>query len=222
MGDTATIAALRERIRAIEGGSRVVHARRPSGVEALDTLMGGLVRPGLVELMGREGSGAVRLALQLTAEETRRRRRVAWVDRAGMLYPPAALELGVDLDRLIVVRPPSAGIEGGRHTGTWAVEQVLRSGCFGLVVITEALDEGGGPVAEHRFAGVRWRQAAEKGGCTGLFVSRTQKFGRLLQPDVRLGIEGRRLTVLRDKQRHAGARGVLPALPETVDPWAKP
>jgi hypothetical protein len=78
-----------------------------------------------VEIAGAEGCGAVRLALRLVAEETRQRRRVVWVDRARTLYPPTALEMGVDLDRLLIVRPPSVGLEGGRHAGTWAVEQGL-------------------------------------------------------------------------------------------------
>lgn len=196
--------------------------RAASGIAGLDTLIGGLVRPGLVELTGPEGTGVDRLALSLVAEQTRRRQRVAWVDRSRSLYPPAALAAGVDLDRLLVVRPPAAGAEGGRHAGTWAVEQVLRSGCFGLVVVSEALDAQGHPFAEHRFAGTRWRQAAEQGGCTGLFVTRSPQLRRLLQADVRLGVEGRRLTVLRDRRRTSGAVGLLPPWPESLDPWAQP
>ncbi|MCB9672557.1 MAG: hypothetical protein H6734_23980 [Alphaproteobacteria bacterium] len=214
MGDAVTIARLREQIRALEGGARVEGHRRLSGLPALDTLLGGLVQPGLVEISGPEGSGGVRFALALVAEETRRRRNVVWVDRARSLYPPAALAAGVDLDRLLIVRPPSSCAEGGRHAGTWAVEQVLRSGCFGLVVATEGLDPLGQPQQEHRFAGSRWRQAAEQGGCTGLFVTRSPSLRRILQADVRLGLEGRTLTVLRDRHGASGGRALLPPWPE--------
>lgn len=222
MGDAATLAELRERIRNLEGGPRVEACRQPSGLPSLDSLIGGLVRPGLLEITGPEGSGAVRLALAIVAEQTRRRRRVAWIDRARTLYPPAALASGVDLDRLLVVRPPAAGAEGGRHAGTWAVEQVLRSGCFGVVVVTEALDPQGRPFPEHRFAGNRWRQAAEQGGCTGLFVTRTPSLRRILQADVRLGIDGRRVTVLRDRQRTSGGMALLPPWSRALDPWTPP
>jgi hypothetical protein len=220
MGDAATIDALRARIRAIEGGGQRSTARRPSGLATLDTLADGLPRPGLVEIAGPTGSGAVRLALELVAAQTRQRRRVAWVDRDRTLHPPAALAQGVDLDRLLIVRPPAVGREGGRHAGTWAAEQLLRSGCFGLVVVTEPLDTEGRPVSEHRFAGVRWRQAAEQGGSTGLFVTRSRALRRALGADLRLGLDGRRLTLLKDRQRPMGAQALLPPWSEQVDPWS--
>lgn len=219
MGTAATIANLRAQIRALEGGCRVDVARRPSGMASLDGLTGGLPRPGLAEIAGEEGSGAVRLALAIVAEQTRQRHRVAWVDRSRTFYPPAALAHGVDLDRLLLIRPPAAGKEGGRHAGTWAVEQLLHSGCFGVVVVTEALTSEGRPIAEHRFAGVRWRQAAEKGGSTGVFVTRSKALRRALGADLRLGVEGRRLTVLKDRQHHMGATALLPPWEEVVDPW---
>ncbi|MEZ4318129.1 MAG: hypothetical protein R3F61_11515 [Myxococcota bacterium] len=214
MGGVVSIADLREQIRALEGGPRVVRARVPSENPTIDGLIGGLARPGLVELSGPAGCGAVRLALSLVAAETSRRRWVAWVDRERTLHPPAALALGVDLDRMLIVQPPATGAEGGRQAATWAVEQLLRCGCFRLVVVTS---EAG--VAEHRFAGTRWRQAAEKGGSTGVFVTRDAKSGRSLQPDVRLQVEHNRVTVARDRSAQAGAIGVLPAWSPQIDPW---
>lgn len=208
MADALTIAELRARIRTIEGGSRIEHPREPSGCAAVDALIGGLPRPGLIELHGAEGSGVDRLALTLAAAETGTRRRVAWIDRPRTLYPPAALALGVDLDRLLVIQPADAA------AGAWAIEQVLRCGCFRLVV---AVAERG--VAEPRFAGTRWRQAAEKGACTALFVTR-ESATRALQPDVRLVVAHGRISVDRDRQRHAGAVGWLPQAGQAVDPWA--
>ncbi len=194
----------------------------PSGSPTVDGLIGGLARPGLVELTGAPGCGAVRLALSIAAAETRARRWVAWVDRERTLHPPAALAIGVDLDRLLIVQPPAGSTEGGRHAGTWAVEQLLRSGCFRVVVVTP--DPG---VPAHRFAGTRWRQAAEKGDATALVV--TRRPWRRLQADVRLavdgGAEGSRITVARDRTPHAGHRGragaigMLPRWGAHIDPW---
>lgn len=215
MGNVVTIAALRDRIRALEGAPRVQHERVASGCDAVDRLLGGLVRPGLVELLGPPGGGAVRLALTLAAAETARRHRVAWVDRARSVYPPTALALGVDLDRLLIVQPPAAGSEGGQHPGAWAVEQLLRSGCFPLVVITSDPHQ-----KEPRFLGTRWRQAAERGGSTGLIVTRSPHVGRILQPDVRLLVDRGRITVGRDRQRNPGAIGPLPPWGPEVDPWS--
>lgn len=205
MADPAAIAALRAQIRVLEGGASVGGAREAAGVPEVDRLVGGLPRPGLLELCGAPGSGAARLALALVAAETAVRRRVVWVDRPRALYPPAAHALGVDLDRLLIIRPASA------DAGVWAIEQVLRSGCFRLVVAVAACG-----VAEPRAAGVRWRHAAEQGGCTGVFVTRDRAASRALQPDVRLVVGEGRVVVDRDRSGHAGAIGALGAV---ADPW---
>jgi hypothetical protein len=214
MGSVVSIAELRARIQELEGGPRVAHTRVPSGSSTVDGLIGGLVRPGLIELNGPSGCGAVRLALSIAAAETRARRWVAWVDRERTLHPPAALALGVDLDRLLIVQPPAGAAAGGRHAGTWAVEQLLRSGCFRVVVVTP--DPGAPP---HRFAGTRWRQAAEKGDATGLVLTRRPGEGRRLQPDVRLTVDGSRVSVARDRAGRTGAIGVLPSWGAHIDPW---
>lgn len=196
MGQVLSLEQLKEKIRAIEGSPRVAHTRAPSGVACIDELVGGLVRPGLLELTGAPGSGAVKLALDLVAAENDQRRRVAWIDGEHSLYPPAAADRGVDLDRLLIVRPPAAGNRGGQHPDLWAIEQVLRSGCFRLVVATTACKLP-------RFAGTRWRQAAEQGACSAVLITRQQS--RNLQPDVRLQVGPRHLVVGRDRQRGPGA-----------------
>lgn len=195
-----TLAELKDRIRAIEGAPQVTSARVPSDVACVDDLIGGLVRPGILDLNGAPGTGVVTLGLLLAAAETRQRRRVAWIDHERSLYPPTAQDRGVDLDRLLIVRPPAAGNRGGQHPGLWATEQVLRSGCFRLVIATV-------PDVLPRFTGNRWRQAAEHGGCTAVVLTRT--LARDLNPDVRLQVGAERLVVARDRQRGAGAIGVL-------------
>jgi len=212
MGSVVSIADLRKQIRALEGSPRVERARVSSGHPTIDGLIGGLARPGFLELCGAPGSGAVRLALSLVAAHTARRQRVAWVDRERSLYPPGALALGVDLDRLLIVQPPALG---AKHPSTWAVEQLLRCGCFPLVVVTADPS-----MAEHRFAGTRWRQAAEKGGTSAVFITRSPRSGRGLQPDIRLLVESNRVTVARDRAHRAGAIGVLPPWGPQIDPWS--
>ncbi|MEQ1506004.1 MAG: recombinase RecA, partial [Myxococcota bacterium] len=152
MASSAALDALRVRIRALEGGTSVRRRRVASGVGPLDVLIGGLPEPGIVELAGPDGSGRVRLALGIAAAWTRAGRSVAWVDPARRLYPPACADLGVGLERLLIVRPT----EDGSAPWAWATEQLLRSGCFPLVVIDHP--DGGG----HRRALAHgWARAAE-------------------------------------------------------------
>ena len=103
MAATAQLEALRAQIRALEGGAPVQKHRESSGVGVIDELLGGLPRPGIVEVCGALGSGRVLVAGSLLAEATRRRRAVVWVDPLRRLYPPALAELGVELDRLLIV-----------------------------------------------------------------------------------------------------------------------
>lgn len=196
MGQVLSLEQLKERIRELEGAPRVVSSRVPSGLTCIDELVGGLARPGLLELTGPQGSGAIGLALALAAAENDQRRKVAWVDGERSLYPPAARDHGVDLDRFLIVRPPAAGNRGGQHPGLWAVEQLLRSGCFRLVIATAGC-------TLPRFVGTRWRQACEQGACTAVLV--TRRPSRDLQPDVRLQVNPRHLVVARDRQRGPGA-----------------
>ncbi|MBN2797929.1 MAG: hypothetical protein JXX28_02165 [Deltaproteobacteria bacterium] len=149
-----SLEALREQIRALEGAP-VRGTVQETGVPLVDELLGGLPVPGLVELLGPQGSGRARLALTVVAALQRRGEWVCWVDFAGAFYPPAAAQRGVELSSLLVVRPPA-----GR--GAWAVEQILRSGLFSLVVAADppAL----GP------AGARWARAAEGGMSTGMVL----------------------------------------------------
>lgn len=210
MAAAATLEALRERIRVLEGGSRVHRARLLTGVSEVDQLTRGLPRPGLVEASGREGAGATRLVAAIVAATTKSH-RVAWVDVDRSLYPPALVELGVDLARLLVVRPPA----DGARAEEWAMEQLLRSGCFPLVVCS-------GAPRVSRAGGHRWGLAAEHGRCTGLVVARHPQ--RDLPVELRLQVgDGDRggawVSVARDRDGGSGRGLPLGALPEGADPW---
>ena len=184
---------LRARIREIEGHSVEVQ-RKPSGVAVLDQLIGGLPCPGLVEIYGAPGGGRSALALLLTAEVHRQNQWVAWVDLDRKFYPPAARLLGVELRRLALVRPVA-------DRGIWATEQVIRSGCFPLVVILGHL--------AHGRAGQRFSHAAERGQCCVLLLHERQD--KRVPASVRLSMNQRSITVLRNRGGPIGGIASLPA-----------
>ena len=207
MANRAAIEALRAKVRALEDGPRLRRRRVGTGVDSLDHLVGGLPQPGLVELCGRPGTGRTRLAVQLVAAMTQRRRRAAWVDQDRTLYPPALEAVGVGLRRLWIVHPP----EDGLHGPAWAMEQLLRSGCFPLVVMS-----GGGQLSYS--IGQRWARACEQGGCTALLIR--ERPTRAIPAELRLGVGQGKITVLRDRGGHGGGEISLESLPIHLDPWA--
>ena len=126
----ALIARLREEIRRREstpGGERESLA---SGFAPLDAILpgGGFPAGRVVELCGPAASGKTTLALLALASATRAGRLAAFVDPSGELYPPAALALGADLSRLLVVRP-AQGEQAVR-----AAALLARSQAFAVVV----------------------------------------------------------------------------------------
>jgi recombination protein RecA len=124
----AVVAQLRGKIRALEAQPRQLLLGLRTGVRELDAL--GVFRLGTgVELTGEEASGRTTLALAVVAGACREKRLAAWVDGPAQLYPPAALSLGVELERLLIVRPPAPG------QLVWAAVQLLRSGAFACVVL---------------------------------------------------------------------------------------
>lgn len=151
---------LRERIREIEGvrDRGVLDAGRSTGFANLDRLFpGGGLRPGtLVEWCGgRDGSGALTLALTVAGRLVKDDGVVVVLDGDRDFYPVAAAGLGVPLERTIVVRPGDPAAE------VWAWEQALR---------------GPGVVALGRVRTVndrlirRLQLAAEAGGGFGFLV----------------------------------------------------
>lgn len=89
---------------------------RGFGSEALDRLLpaSGLRSGTVTELRAREvGCGATALALRAcrAAQAEQRDRWCAFVDPSQTLFAPAVQRLGVDLERLLVVRPRRSEIE---------------------------------------------------------------------------------------------------------------
>jgi len=102
-----------------------------TGHAALDQALpeGGWPRGALTELLvATPGSGELRLILPGLAGLTTEQRWVALVQPPWVPYPHAWAAAGIDLQRLLVVRP------GDPRAGWWALDQLLRSGAFGAVL----------------------------------------------------------------------------------------
>jgi recombination protein RecA len=127
----------------VKAGVRVASAPRPEnesfslGIDALDAALPdqGILRGAVVELAVLGSSGlattlslsAVR-AVQFAASDAPSKPWCAFVDPSSTLYAPGVRALGVDLERLLVVRPPLEAI------GRTALK-LVESAVFSLVVI---------------------------------------------------------------------------------------
>jgi hypothetical protein len=87
----------------------------------------GYLRPAVLELSGPASCGKLGLALLWLAAASRGG-LVAVVDLAGTFYPPAAAASGLDLGRLVVVRPPD------RRGAAEAVSLLLTSAGFDAIL----------------------------------------------------------------------------------------
>ncbi len=143
----------------------------------MDALLpgGGFPRGSVTHLVGGPASGKTRLALCALREAQEGGALVAFVDGPGEFYPPAAVVLGIDPARLLIVRPRAAGRgeEAARREaipGLWAAEALLASGAFSAVAVDVPLR--GVPAARAEAMLRRLRSAAEKGGAAALWLGR--------------------------------------------------
>lgn len=138
------------------------HGRYATGLPMLDrALGGGLVRGTVCPITSpAEGLGALTLGMRIAGGAQNINSCIFLVDTPGDFYAPAAMGLGIDLDRLVIVRPARAA------DAVWAMEQILRCGAAGMVVgRLSALDER---------ARRRLQLAAEGGRGVGLLVQQEQ------------------------------------------------
>jgi len=225
---------LRERIRGFEG-SRARGDEKggvSTGFADLDrVLAGGGLSPGtLTEWVGDgEGSGAATLALAVGGHILRREGVFVVMDDGRDFYPVSAAQLGVPLERTVVVRP-----DEGTST-LWAWEQTLR--CPGVAVTFGRV----GAVSDRVYR--RLQLAIEAGGGLGFLVrtpechlrpawAATRVYvtslpgighpsspGRRLRVRVTRGLRGDREPVIEVELGHETCD--VPVVPELARPVAK-
>lgn len=172
------VAALQQQMRLAENAHHAVCEGLTTGIAALDRLLpqGGFRRGTLVEWLSEPGAGAGALALLAAREACREGGALVAIDRPRRLYPPAAARLGIDLERLIVVRPQNQADE------RWAVHQALSCPAVAAVLCwPEKLDD-------RTFR--RWQLAAERGQSLGLLVRPEQARAQPAWSEVRLLVRG--------------------------------
>ena len=159
---------LRKRLRDYSpGNSPLSTTVLSSGSLELDAILpGGGFLPGqLIEWLGEgHGSGAGSLALQAAWQAVSPGGMLAILDRAQRFFPPAASALGMDLDRLLLLRCKSAEEE------FWALDQLLRSP--EIAAAWAPL----GPCNDRHFR--RLQLSAEQGGTLGCLVRSSRMLGK--------------------------------------------
>ncbi len=180
----ATLEQLRRQIERIQSHRRGAVRRCPSGLAALDrALGGGFILGGLHELIaGAAGAptrtiallaalralaadGAVPASEDAVGRPERLQPWLLYIDGLGDFYPPAAAQLGIPLERLLIIRAaqPSEAL--------WACEQALR--CPAVAAVIVALPR---PIDAH--ASRRLQLAAESGsGLAFLLLDRSMRRG---------------------------------------------
>ena len=203
----AVVAQLRDNIRRLQAAPRSYLAVLRTGVESFDGLFpeGGLPLGQGVELWGEAASGRTSLALRAVAAAGREQRLCAWIDGPRELYPPAAAALGVDLQRLLIVRPKAPG------QLVWTAVQILRSGAFACVVL-DLTHTGVRPgLAEGR----KLQDAAGKGGAVLLLLTppdappEASGAGLVRLRTRAVGVEGLSVEVLRSRRSAPGAQALV-------------
>lgn len=133
------------------------------GRDAFGHLFGGLPKGKLVELVGRRSSGRHSLALSALATATSAGEPAALVDLGDALDPQAAAAAGVDLERLLWVRPT-------RIKAALAAAEMLLATGFPLVVADLGVFPRGGRFLPDA-AWVRLARAAQAANARLLVVT---------------------------------------------------
>lgn len=101
-----------------------------TALPGLDQLLAGqgLPKGRISELTGATTSGKTAVALQIVAAATKAGQAVAWIDLPRAFFPPSAQAAGVQLDRLVIIRPADV------TEALKAADILLRGQSFALIV----------------------------------------------------------------------------------------
>lgn len=175
-----------------------------SGYPELDRHLpgGGWPSASLTEILTTQyGIGELRLlmpALSVLSRETPPQQDfsepgwIAWVAPPFQPYPPALQQRGIDLSRMLIVRPKSAG------EILWSAEQALSSGtCAAVLLWPEMLDDQGSR---------RLQLAAEKGHSWAIafrpLAARREPSAAALRLELHSSAQGTRVHILKSRGGH--------------------
>jgi cell division inhibitor SulA/protein ImuA len=196
-----------ENPRVWRGSSQVgTRSGLASGYPELDRCLpgGGWPPEALTEiLIGQYGIGELRLLMpalaRLSAEEAQtycgehtEPRWIAWVDPPFQPYAPALQQCGIDLSRVLVVRPKDDS------ELLWSAEQALSSGtCAAVLLWPDSLDDQ---------ASRRLQLAAEKGHSWAIafrpLSARQQSSAAALRLELQSTEQGTRVHILKSRGGH--------------------
>jgi hypothetical protein len=215
-----------ELLRALEKERR--DEQLPTTLDAFDSLLGGgLPRGKMVELTGRRGAGRFSIVLAALAAATSMGEAAVFIDLGDHLDPRTAEEMGVDLQRVLWIRPKTL------KQAVMSAEMIAATG-FQLVV----LDAGTYPVKGRRVPDAAWVRLARTAEANGnaMLIStpypttgtaseavilaqrtRLQWHGRGKAPRLLLGVQTE-LRLEKHRHRKPGAVEVLALAASSVTP----
>lgn len=171
-----------------------------SGYPELDRHLpgGGWPPDALTEILtGQYGIGELRLLMPALATLSREAQQqdfgepgwIAWVAPPFQPYPPALQQYGIDLSRMLIVRP------GEMSEALWSAEQALASGtCAAVLLWPDSLDDQ---------ASRRLQLAAEKGRSWGIafrpLIARRQPSAAALRLELHSSEQGTSVHVLKSR-----------------------
>ena len=156
--------------------------RIASGIAPLDTLIGGLARGRISEVIGPVSSGKTTVAAAFASTASRRGEVIGWIDVPGAFDPCSLEAAGAEPTRILWVsfakKAPSShrtfiNKERERRIELKAAEMLLEAGGFGLVVI----DFGPMRYPLSQSASLRLARAAERSGTAVLALATTRVCG---------------------------------------------
>lgn len=101
-----------------------------TGIDFLDQelLQGGLPSGHLIEIVGSRSSGKTSLLFKILSGLNKQEKAMAYFDFSGTFYPPSAQKSGIDLKKVLVLRPKNI------QSGLRAAEVLFRSGGIHVAV----------------------------------------------------------------------------------------